>query len=216
MFLAFKLKDIITIPFGYLLDFLYQFTTNYGVALILFAVIVRLVLLPINAKSRKSMMKMTRLQPRLNAIKEKIICVRGNCDAEVDGMLQYDPVNEVFNGTYSNNILNVSHNHRAGVNLSYQLKKFRAQLGAAVNPTQTYNKTNGEEYSNKVINWSPQAMLYYAPNENLNVRMFYFGRSAQPSTSQLMPVPDNSNPLNISLGNPYLEPYFNHNVRMYR
>ena len=135
-------------------------------------------------------------------------------DAEVDGMLQYDPVNEVLNGTYSNNILNVSHNHRAGVNLSYQLKKFRAQLGAAVNPTQTYNKTNGEEYTSKVINWSPQAMLYYAPNENLNVRMFYFGRSAQPSTSQLMPVPDNSNPLNISLGNPYLEPYFNHNVRM--
>ena len=135
-------------------------------------------------------------------------------DAEVDGMLQYDPVNEVLNGTYSNNILNVSHNHRAGVNLSYQLKKFRAQLGAAVNPTQTYNKTNGEEYTSKVVNWSPQAMLYYAPNENLNVRMFYFGRSAQPSTSQLMPVPDNSNPLNISLGNPYLEPYFNHNVRM--
>ena len=135
-------------------------------------------------------------------------------DAEVDGMLQYNPVNEVQNGTYSNNILNVSHNHRAGVNLSYQLKKFRAQLGAAVNPTQTYNMTNGEEYTSKVINWSPQAMLYYAPNENLNVRMFYFGRSAQPSTSQLMPVPDNSNPLNISLGNPYLEPYFNHNVRM--
>jgi hypothetical protein len=41
----------------------------------------------------------------------------------------------------------------------------------------------------------------------------YNGRSSQPSTSQLMPVPDNTNPLNISLGNPYLQPYFTHNMR---
>ena len=63
--------DFITVPFGYLLDFLYRFTGNYGVALILFAVLVQLVLLPITIKSKKSMMKMTRLQPRIQAIKEK-------------------------------------------------------------------------------------------------------------------------------------------------
>ena len=134
-------------------------------------------------------------------------------DNLVDGLLVYNADGETISDNYSNDIKNVSHNHRAGLNLSYQLKKFRAQLGAAANPTQTYNMTNGEEYRSNVVNWSPQAMLYYSPNENLNLRMFYFGRSAQPSTSQLMPVPDNSNPLNISLGNPYLKPYFNHNIR---
>jgi len=71
MILAFEISDIIRIPFGWILDFLYQLTTNYGVALILFAIIVRLVLMPINAKSKKSMMKMSRLQPRINEIKEK-------------------------------------------------------------------------------------------------------------------------------------------------
>ena len=71
MFLAFNISDIIRIPFGYVLDFLYQLTTNYGLALILFAIIVRVVLLPINAKSRKSMMKMSRLQPKIQAIKDK-------------------------------------------------------------------------------------------------------------------------------------------------
>ena len=71
MFLAFKLSDIITIPFGYLLDWLYQFTSNYGVALILFAVIVQLVLLPVTAKSKKSMMKMSRLTPRMQEIQTK-------------------------------------------------------------------------------------------------------------------------------------------------
>ena len=65
------MDKIINVPFGYLLDWLYQFTTNYGVALILFAVIVQLVLLPITAKSKRSMMKMSRLSPRLQEIKEK-------------------------------------------------------------------------------------------------------------------------------------------------
>jgi len=62
---------LITKPFGYLLDFLYQFTTNYGLALIIFAVIVRLILLPITAKSKKSMMKMSRIQPRIQEIQRK-------------------------------------------------------------------------------------------------------------------------------------------------
>ena len=129
------------------------------------------------------------------------------------GMLIYNPVGQTEDPTYSNDIINLSQNHRAGMNLSYQLKKFRAQLGLSANPTITHNETNGETYDNKVVNWAPQAMLFYTPNDNTNLRLFYFGRSAQPSTSQLMPVPDNSDPLNISLGNPYLQPYFNHSIR---
>ena len=130
-----------------------------------------------------------------------------------DGRLVYNPNGESRDEDYSNEIYNRGLAQRAGLTLSYQKKKFRAQLGAAVNPTNTRNITNGVDTTIKVINWSPQAMLFYTPNDNLNLRMFYFGRSAQPSTSQLMPVPDNSNPLNIALGNPYLEPYFNHNIR---
>jgi len=65
------LTKIITVPFGYLLNFLYQFTNNYGLALIIFAIIVRLVLLPITAKSKKSMMKMSRLQPKIQEIQKK-------------------------------------------------------------------------------------------------------------------------------------------------
>ncbi len=71
MFLAFKLSDLITIPFGYLMDWLYQMTNNYGIALILFAIIVQLVLLPITAKSKRSTMKMSRLQPRIKDIQTR-------------------------------------------------------------------------------------------------------------------------------------------------
>ena len=71
MFLAFKLSNIITVPFGWILGQLYHLTGNYGVAMILFAVLVQLVLMPINAKSKKSMMKMSRLTPLQQEIQRK-------------------------------------------------------------------------------------------------------------------------------------------------
>ena len=71
MFLAFKLSNLITVPFGWLLGQLYHLTNNYGVAMIIFALAVNLVLMPINAKSKKSMMKMSRLQPKIQEIQRK-------------------------------------------------------------------------------------------------------------------------------------------------
>ena len=71
MILANGLGDLIKIPFGYLLDWLYQFTTNYGLSLILFAIIIKLVLLPASIKSKRSSMKMSRISPRVQALQEK-------------------------------------------------------------------------------------------------------------------------------------------------
>jgi len=71
MFLAFSLSDIVTVPFGFILKVLYDLTTNYGVAIILFSVLVKLVLLPMNAKGKKSMMKMSRLTPDIERIRKK-------------------------------------------------------------------------------------------------------------------------------------------------
>ena len=131
-----------------------------------------------------------------------------------DGLLVFDPNNAQEDPRYSNNILNRSITQRVGFNFSYQKEKIRAQIGASANPTDTYNETTGHDaYHSKVVNWSPQAMFNYEFSDNSNMRLFYFGRSSQPSTSQLLPVPDNSDPLNISLGNPNLNPYFNHTIR---
>lgn len=65
------MSKIITVPFGWLLSILYDLTNNYGLAIMIFAVIVQLVLLPITAKSKKSMMKLSRLQPRIQEIQRK-------------------------------------------------------------------------------------------------------------------------------------------------
>ena len=71
MFLAFKLSDLITIPFGWLLGQLYNLFENYGVAMIVFGVLVQLIMLPIKAKSKKSMMKMSRVQPLIQDIQKR-------------------------------------------------------------------------------------------------------------------------------------------------
>ncbi len=73
MILAFGIGDLVKVPFGYLLDFLYRFVSfeNYGLALILFAIIVKLVLLWPTIKSKRSMMKMSRLTPRIQEIQKK-------------------------------------------------------------------------------------------------------------------------------------------------
>lgn len=71
MILAFKLTDIITVPFGYLLSLLYQLTNNYGLALILFSIVVKIILMPATAKGKKSTMKMSRLTPQIQAIQKK-------------------------------------------------------------------------------------------------------------------------------------------------
>ena len=65
------MTKIITVPFGWLLGQLYHLTGNYGIAMIIFALAVQTVLLPIRAKSKKSMMKMSRLQPRVQDIQRR-------------------------------------------------------------------------------------------------------------------------------------------------
>ncbi len=126
---------------------------------------------------------------------------------------EHGGIKETLDPDYTNEIVNRYINQSAGVAVMYQEDKLRAQLGVSANPTKTHNETNGKSYDDNRVNWAPRAMLFYDFNDNSNVRLFYFGRSAQPSTSQLMPVLDNSNPLSMALGNPFLAPYFSHSLR---
>ena len=66
-----SLWDIIVWPFARLLEILYNWTDSYGLAIILFALVVNLILLPFMAKSKKGMMKTTRIQPQLKELEKK-------------------------------------------------------------------------------------------------------------------------------------------------
>lgn len=60
--------EFIRVPFGYVLEFFYGLFNNYGAALFLFSLAVKIILLPLSAKSKKSMMKTSRLQPIVKQI----------------------------------------------------------------------------------------------------------------------------------------------------
>ena len=63
--------NLITRPFGWLMIRLYNMTGSYGWAIILFALVVNLILTPFMAKSKKSMMRSTRLQPKIMELQRR-------------------------------------------------------------------------------------------------------------------------------------------------
>lgn len=62
---------IISTPFGYLMNWLYQWTQNYAIALLIFALVVKLVLMPFTINQRTSAVKQARLRPKEMAIKKR-------------------------------------------------------------------------------------------------------------------------------------------------
>ena len=80
------MSKIITVPFGWILSQLYNLLGNYGLAMILFAILVQLALLPITAKSKKGMMKMSRLQPRVQALQKKYAGDQVKLNAELQAL----------------------------------------------------------------------------------------------------------------------------------
>ncbi len=126
---------------------------------------------------------------------------------------QYNRNGEVYDDVYSNKIYNRTIQQQIGANVMYQSEGMNAQVGASLMPRNVVNETNGKPYYDNAMNWAPNASIRADLGENANLRINYTGRSNQPSTSQLMPVMDNSNPTRMSLGNPYLTSYFNHNFR---
>ena len=61
----------ITKPFAWLMVKLYELTGNYGVALMIFALAVNLILTPFMAKSKKGMMRTSRLQPQMQELQRR-------------------------------------------------------------------------------------------------------------------------------------------------
>lgn len=57
--------------FGWLLNFIYGFVSNYGLSIILFTILTKVILFPLSLKQQKSMVKMQQVQPKLKEIQEK-------------------------------------------------------------------------------------------------------------------------------------------------
>ncbi len=65
------IREIFSIPFGYLIGFFYEISDNYIFSLLLMTICVKLILLPSSIKQQKGMVKTQRMQPKIKRIREK-------------------------------------------------------------------------------------------------------------------------------------------------
>ncbi len=115
---------------------------------------------------------------------------------------------------YTNAFKNTTAAHNPSINISYNNKKLRAAIGGGVQwfTQSNYSVTKDSMLRQQNINLTPSANIGYRFSKSGNINLFYNGRTQQPSVQQLQPVPDNSNPLYIRLGNPDLKQSFFHSI----
>ena len=63
--------NLIVIPFAALLRWMYAFTQSYGLSIILFAVVVKIVTLPFQMKSKRNMVRMGRLSGKQQELQKQ-------------------------------------------------------------------------------------------------------------------------------------------------
>ena len=109
-------------------------------------------------------------------------------------------------------------NHDARVTFRVNRDTWRLSAGMAFRPQNTklsYKKGDYQvDTTRNVFNFSPEIDFRYQPQKQTQLRFSYRGRSSDPSMENLLPITDNSNPLNIRTGNPGLKPSFSHNLSM--
>ena len=84
---------IILKPFAWLLLFFYEFFSSYGIALILFAVVVKLILFPVTLKTKKSMIQTTMLSGKMQQLQKQYGKDRERYNMEVQKLYEREKVN---------------------------------------------------------------------------------------------------------------------------
>ena len=102
--------------------------------------------------------------------------------------------------------------HKAGAALQTQRLRFSYTLGFDVQSSNQVsdNLSQDSRIEKQYFHWLPNALFSYTFSGNRRVRLQYRTRIAPASVTQLQPVIDNTNPIDIKSGNPELRPeYFN-------
>lgn len=111
------------------------------------------------------------------------------------------------------------YNHQAELALRWIREKMRLNVGVSFQPQKTelsYKKGDLDTVTvRNVFNFTPTLNFRYKFNKTSQLRINYRGRSSQPSMTDLLPVEDTTDPLNIRRGNPGLKPSFTNSFRAF-
>ncbi|THU41706.1 hypothetical protein FAM09_06300 [Niastella caeni] len=123
---------------------------------------------------------------------------------------------DLEDSAFTNAFRNTNEAHTPDISFSFNKNQYRASIGSGIQflTQDNLSVTNGELLHQYFVNFTPSANLGYNFSKTGSATLYYNGRSQQPSIQQLQPVPDNSNPLYVQLGNPDLQPSFFHNINV--
>lgn len=122
----------------------------------------------------------------------------------------------IYDSTLTNEFQNNRMTNRFGIKYIYEVKKHSLGIGVrfrnvSIENTNVMNETSLTQSVNNIL---PYAGYNYKFSDNSRVNIKYTSNSNQPSMDQLQPIPDNSNPNSIRLGNPDLLPTFGQNINL--
>jgi hypothetical protein len=125
---------------------------------------------------------------------------------------QYTLLDTAFSNNYKLDQLS----NQVGAVFNYKSDKTIINFGTKVSAV---NFDQLDVYSNQhmernFVNWNPQASYQYKFTQQKSFRFNYSGRTNQPTIDQIQPVRVNTDPLNVSIGNPNLKPSFNNQISM--
>ena len=126
--------------------------------------------------------------------------------------------NKTLNTTLSNTFNSTYQYHQVGVKLNYKLNKNMFVLGV---DGQKSNLKGTIDESSTEINQDFEVLLpnfYWKKQRGMANRseLRYSTTFSEPSITQLQPVVNNSNPLNVYIGNPSLKPEYNHSLNYFK
>ena len=132
-----------------------------------------------------------------------------------------DPVigdEAVFNPELSNRFRNDYMNQDVRVGYRHISKKGTLNVGLSLVPQTSRSRnlidSDKDIPRRNVLNFAPYLRYRLRLTKTRSLNLNYWGRSSQPSMTQLQPVPDRSDPLRIVVGNPNLNPTFSHSVNL--
>ncbi len=127
---------------------------------------------------------------------------------------KFDLINSLFSNQFESNYGYTN----AGLRLRKQIKKYNYAIGASWQHAILDGKISrfGKDSATakNFSNILPTARFQYFFSQFKNLVINYTTNTNQPSITQLQPIPDNSNPLYVKLGNPDLKQEFTHAIRM--
>ena len=121
-----------------------------------------------------------------------------------------------FDSLYSNSYKYTATSSTANLSWRIQQTKFNLNLGTGLQfqDINSNNTTKNVVVARNFVNFTPTMVFTYNYTRSKSLRIFYNGRTGQPSTSQLQPVLTTSDSINFQKGNPDLKPQFTHSLRV--